>query len=73
MQSWIFTIITVSLMFLRKPWYIDIFFMIIWWIESSKEQLLFEMVIFKNVNVFTVIFDQCNVSVLNKSMGPTLY
>ncbi len=41
---------------------------IIWWIESSKEQHLFEIEIFCNViNVFTITFDQFNASLLNKT------
>ncbi len=45
------------------------FFMILWWIQSSKEQHLFETKSFVTlcyVNVFTVTFDQLNVSLLNK-------
>ncbi len=54
--------------FLWKPWYI-LFFRILWWIESSKEQHLFEMEIFCNIlNVFTVTFDQLNECFLNKSI-----
>ncbi len=37
-----------------------IFLKILWWIESSKEQHLFEMEINCNINVFTVTFDQFN-------------
>ncbi len=38
------------------------------WLESSKEQHLFEIKILCNIiNVFTVTFDQFNESLLNKS------
>ncbi len=47
--------------FLWKPWYI-LFFRILWWIEISKEQHLFV------INVFTVTFDQFNLSLMNKSI-----
>ncbi len=37
--------------------------MILWWIESTREQHLFEIQIFCNIrNVFTVTFDQLNAS-----------
>ncbi len=37
--------------------------MILWWIESSREQHLFEIQIFCNIiNIFTVTFDQFNAS-----------
>ncbi len=49
------------------------FFRIFWWIESSKEQYLFKMLVFCNIiNVFTVSFDQCNASLLNKSVKKLL-
>ncbi len=53
--------------FLRKQYNI-LFFRILWWIESSKEQHLFEKEIFCNIiiNGFTVTFDQFNASLLNK-------
>ncbi len=45
------------LIFLQKLWYI-LFFRIHRWIESSKEQHLFEIEIFCNIiNVFNVTFD----------------
>ncbi len=54
-------------------WYIE-FLRIIWWIESSKEQHLFEIEIFCNIiSVFTVTFDQFNASLLNKSIKILLY
>ncbi len=44
------------------------FFKIIWWIENSKEQNLFETEIFcNNAKIFTVTFDQFNAFLLNKS------
>ncbi len=43
---------------------LDFFFL--WWIESLKEKHLFEMEIFCKI-IFTVIFGQFNVSLLNKS------
>ncbi len=50
-------------------WYI-LFFRIHRWIESSKEQHLFEIETFWNIiNVFTVTFDQFNVSLMNKSIS----
>ncbi len=43
---------------------------ILWQIEGLKEQHLFEMEIFYNiVSVFTVMFIQFNVSVLNKCIN----
>ncbi len=52
-----------------KPWYI-LFFRIHRWIESSKEQRLFEIEIFCNIiNVFTGTFDHFNASLLNKSIN----
>ncbi len=55
--------------FLWKPWFI-LFFRIHRWIESSKEQHLFEIEIYCNIiNVFTVTFEQCKVSLLNKSIN----
>ncbi len=40
------------------------------WIESSKEQRLFEIEIFCNIiNVFNVTFDKLNASFLNKSIN----
>ncbi len=43
------------------------FFMILWWIGNSKEHYLFKVEVFyKILNVFTVTFDQFNVSLLNK-------
>ncbi len=56
---------------LWKPWYI-LFFMIFWWIESSKEQHLFEIEIFCNI-VFSVTFKQSNASLLNKSTNFSLF
>ncbi len=54
--------------FLWKLWYI-LFFRIHRWIESSKEQHLFEIEIYCNIrNVFTATFDQCNASLMNKSL-----
>ncbi len=54
--------------FLWKLWCI-LFFRILWWIESSKEQHLFGLEIFCNIiNVFTATFDQFNASLLNKSI-----
>ncbi len=54
------------LIFLFKSWYI--YFRILGWIWSLKEQHLFEMKIFCNIkNVFTVTFDQFNASMLKKS------
>ncbi len=45
------------------------YFKIILLIESSKEQLLFEIEIFCNIiHVFTVTFDRFNTSLLNKSI-----
>ncbi len=42
---------------------------ILWWIENSKEQHLFETEILCNIiNVFTVTFDQFNAALLNKSV-----
>ncbi len=42
---------------------------ILWWIQSSKEQHFYEIEIFCDfVNIFTVTFDQFNVSMLNKSI-----
>ncbi len=55
--------------FLWKLWYI-LFFRIHRWIESSKEQHLFEIEIFWNIiNVFTVTFDQFNASLMIKSIN----
>ncbi len=51
--------------FLWKLWCI-LFFRIHRWIESSKEQHLFEIEIF--CNIFTVIFNQFNASLMNKSI-----
>ncbi len=49
-----------------------LFFRILWWIESSKEQHLFEIEILCDIiNVFTVTFDQCNASLLHKSQNLT--
>ncbi len=54
--------------FLWKLWYI-LFFRIHRWIESSKEQHLFEIETFWNIiNVFTVTFDQFNASLMIKSI-----
>ncbi len=52
---------------LGKPW--DIFFKILWWIERSKEQHVFEVEIFYNITLLyiNVTFDQFNASLLNKS------
>ncbi len=44
-----------------------VIFRLHWWIESSKEQHLFETEIFCNIiNVFTVTFDQFHVFLVNK-------
>jgi len=44
----------------------DTFFMILWEIETSEEQHLFENEIFSNItNVFIVTYDQFNASLLN--------
>ncbi len=46
------------------------FYLIHRWIESSKEQHLFEVEIFCNIiHVFTVTFDQFNASLLNRNMN----
>ncbi len=53
-------------------WWIK-FFRIHRWIESSKEQHLFEIEIFCNIiNVFTGTFDQLNASLINKSINSSL-
>ncbi len=44
------------------------FFRILWWVESSNEQDLFEIEIICNNNVFSVTFDSFNASFLNKSI-----
>ncbi len=45
--------------------------MLIWWMESTKEQHLFEMGNFCNIIlVFTEPFDQLNASLLIKSVTP---
>ncbi len=50
-----------------ETWYI-LFFRIHRWIESSKEQHLFEIAIFCNIiNVFTDTFGQYDISMINKS------
>ncbi len=41
----------------------------IWWKKSSKEQHLFEIEILCNISIFTVSFDQINVSLQNKSIN----
>ncbi len=46
-----------------------IFFRILWWKESSKEQHLFEIEII--INAFTVSFDQFNVSLVSTSTNLT--
>ncbi len=52
-----------------ETWFI-LFFKIHRWIESSKEQHLFE--IFCNIiNIFTVIFDRFNVYLMNKNINFT--
>ncbi len=52
--------------FLWKKGY---FFRILWWIGISKEPHFFSNRMFCNIlNVFTVTFDQCNASLLNKSL-----
>ncbi len=57
------------LIFLWKPWYV---FRIIWWMESSKELLLFKKEFLCNIrNVFTVIFYQFNISSLNSESSFT--
>ncbi len=49
-------------------WKHDSFFRILWGIESSQEQHSFEIQIFYDIiNVFTLTFDQFNLSLLNKS------
>jgi len=54
-------------------WYI-LFFRIHRRIESSEEQHLLEIEIFCNIiNVFTVTFDQFNVSLMNKSINFFFY
>ncbi len=59
--------------FLWKLWYI-LFFRIHRWIESSKEQHLFETEIFSNIiNDFTVTFDQFNASLLTNYFFQILY
>ncbi len=50
-------------------WNLSYLFRIFWWIESSKEQHLFEIEIFCGINVCTVTFDQFNASLLNKSIN----
>ncbi len=45
---------------------ITLFFRILWWIESSKEQNLFE-IFGNNVKIF-VTFDQINASLLNNQL-----
>ncbi len=48
-------------MYFSGSWHFP-FFRILWWIESSKEQYLFEIKIFCNIiNAFTVTFDQLKV------------
>ncbi len=44
---------------------------ILWWIESSKGQYLFEIEIFCYINtcIFTVTFDRFHMSLLNKSIN----
>ncbi len=55
--------------FLWKLWCI-LFFRIHRWIESSKEQHLYETEIFCNImNFFTFTFDQFNASLMNKSIN----
>ncbi len=55
--------------FLWKLWCM-LFFRIHRWIESSKEQHLFEIEIFCNIiNVITVTFDQFNASLMDKSIN----
>ncbi len=44
-------------------------FRILWWVESSNEQDLFEIEIICNNNVFSVTFDSFNASFLNKSIN----
>ncbi len=45
-------------------------FRIVWWIETSKEQHLFEAEIFCYIiNVFAVTFDQFKLSLMNKSIN----
>ncbi len=46
------------------------FFRILWWLEGSKEQHLFELEIICNIiNIFTLTFDKPNASLLNKSIN----
>ncbi len=43
---------------------------ILWWIESSKEHHLFEIEIYCNITiVFSATFDQCIISIPNKSIS----
>ncbi len=52
--------------FLWKPSHF-LFFRMIWWMESSKESQLFEILIVCNIiHVCTVTFDKCNVSLMNE-------
>ncbi len=46
------------------------FFWILWWIESSEEPHVFEILIFCNIviNVLTITFDKFNAFFLNKSI-----
>ncbi len=45
---------------------VKMYFGVFWWIESLKNQNLFEIKI--NINVFFVTFDQFYASLLNKSI-----
>ncbi len=56
--------VAICFIFFWKPWY----FWNPWWIQSSKEQHLFEREIFYNImNFFYCHFCQFNASLLNKS------
>ncbi len=54
----------IYLIFLWKWWWF--FFRIVWWIESLKEQHLFEIIF--NINIFPVTFVQFNPSLLIQSI-----
>ncbi len=47
-----------------------IFFRLLWWIQSSKEQHLFEIEMFCNIiKIFTVTIDHFNATLLNRSIN----
>ncbi len=55
---------------LPNIYFVETFFWILWWIERSKEQHLFEIENFYNIiNVFIVTFDHMNASLLNISIN----